>query len=389
MNNIVLHLVRKNTQLKASFIQNQILNHIEFEPKVIFYENRSSNIDGGFASVLPENVIVHELEKKHIFLEKVQYKILKQINGISTTDLLKQIKLLNPRIIHLHYGTDAGLFLKAIRNINIPKVVSFYGYECSGFPKRFLGLGRYYLKYRTFRYADKILAMSEDMKNDLIEIGCPEEKIVVHYHGAKVKRFKAKHNYKEEAIVRFLIISGFTAQKGHVFPLKSFKKALKFNTNIRLTIVGEGSEKEEIIQTITNLKLQHYVDIKSFVVYGSQEHIKYFADYDVFIHPSLTDINGDKEGIPGAIVEAMAAGLPILSTFHAGIPFIIENEVSGLLVKERDIDDLAKKIVEISINRNLREQLGLKGQKYALEYLDLSKKEKDLERIYINLQKKI
>ena len=123
--------------------------------------------------------------------------------------------------------------------------------------------------------------MSEDMKNDLIEIGCPEEKIIVHYHGAKVKRFKATHDYKEEEIVRFLIISGFAAQKGHVFLLKSFKKALKFNTNIRLTIVGEGSEKEKIDKTIKDLKLQNYIDIKPFVVYGSKEHIKYFADYDV------------------------------------------------------------------------------------------------------------
>jgi len=387
MNNLVLHLVRKNTQLKASFIQNQVLNHIEFEPKVIFYENRNSNLDGGFASALPSNVVVHELEKKYTFLEKVLYKTLKQISYISKADLLNQVKQINPKVIHLHYGTDAGLYLKTLRNTNISKVVSFYGYECSGFPKRFFGLGKYYLKYRTFKYADKILAMSEDMKNDLIEIGCPEEKIIVHYHGAKVKRFEARHNYKEMSIVKFLIISGFAAQKGHIFLLKSFKKSLKFNKNIRLTIVGEGSEKEKIDKTIKDLNLQNYVDIKPFVVYGSKEHIKYFADYDVFIHPSLTDVNGDKEGIPGAIVEAMAAGLPIVSTFHAGIPYIIENYVSGLLVKELDIDDLSKKIIEISNSKSLREELGLKGQKFALSNLDLFNKERDLEKIYNDIVK--
>ena len=72
-----------------------------------------------------------------------------------------------------------------------------------------------------------------------------------------------------------------------------------------------------------------YVTWHGPTVYASEEHKKYLQNADVFVHPSVTDVNGDKEGIPGAIVEAMAAGLPVISTYHAGIPNIIKNNKTG------------------------------------------------------------
>jgi colanic acid/amylovoran biosynthesis glycosyltransferase len=383
MKQSVLHLIRKNTHLKASFIQNQIENHIEFDPKVIFYESRVLEGDGGFASWSRHDSSIHKLINGHTLLDKYKYKVCKILGRASKKELLSEIEKLNPTVIHLHYGTDAGLFLGTLRNLDIPKVVSFYGYDCSGFPNKYLGLGRFYLNYRTFRYADKVLAMSEDMKRDLLRVGCPEDKIVVHYHGSKVKVFRVVRSYENRPIVQFLIISGFTAQKGHIFLLEAFKKALACNPKIHLTIVGSGPERNNIIETIKRLELENHVDVKPFVVYASKEHIKYLTNSDVFIHPSLTNSNGDKEGIPGAIVEAMAAGLPIVSTTHAGIPSIIENRVSGLLVAEWDISDLSRKIVDISRQRKLREELGINAQNYALNYLDLKAKQRNLEQIYM------
>ena len=105
----------------------------------------------------------------------------------------------------------------------------------------------------------------------------------------------------------------------------------------------------------------------------------------MFIHPSVTDRKGYKEGIPGAIVEAMAAGLPVISTYHAGIPYIIKNHETGLLIREWDYEDLVKSILELTENLQLRKTLGQNGQDYALKYLNLSIKESELEKIYDNL----
>ncbi len=264
----------------------------------------------------------------------------------------------------------------------IPKVVSVYGYECSGFPRRFLGFGKVLLKYRTFKYATTLFAMSPDMKNDLVKSGCPVEKIMIHYYGTDVEKFNQHHNYHDTKPCKFLIISGLTPQKGHIFLLKAFMNALSKNEHITLSIVGEGPQKNEIANYITENQLGEKVYMLGPVVYGSKEHLEFLASHDVFIHPSLTDVNGDKEGIPGAIVEAMASGLPVISTYHAGIPFIIENGRTGLLVNEHDTIALTEAILNMADSVNLRKKIGLAGQKFAFENLDLKEKEIELENIY-------
>ncbi len=384
----VLHLVRKNTQLKASFIQNQILNHIDFEPHVIFYENRDIDIDGGFASSLPNTTPVFSISENMGIIDKLRYKAFKKLGKKAKRKLVELVTEINPEIIHLHYATDAGIFLPELKEINIPKVVSVYGYETSGFPRRFMGYGKLFLKNRTYKYADRIFAMSPDMETDLLNTGCPREKIIVHYYGSDVQRFNFQHTHKTIDKINFLIISGLTPQKGHLFLLEAFKLAYQENNNINLKIVGDGPDRSKILDYVENQGMIEYIKIMPFVVYGSTEHKKHFADADIFIHPSVTDVNGDKEGIPGAIVEAMAAGLPVISTYHAGIPFIIENEKRGLLVKEWDVEGLKNAILKMAINHEMRKILAINGQEYAINNLDLYKKEQELEEIYKSLIKR-
>ena len=322
----VLHLLRKNTHLKASFILNQIQNHIDFEPVVAFYELRNKNFDGGFSSVENLNFKQIALDENQGLFSKFRYKLFKRLSGRAKKNLLKVINEHSPSVIHLHYGTDAGLYLPIISRLGIPTFVSFYGYECSGFPKRFFGLGKWYLNRFVFKYASNIFAMSEDMKKDIVALGCPESKVIVHYYGTDVKHFYNQRELVENDNIKYLIISGFTPQKGHKYLIEAFATAYNQNNSLRLTIVGAGPLEDEIRNQIFDLKLDHVVDLPGSVVYGSAELLEYFNSHDVFVHPSVTDVNGDKEGIPGALVEAMSAGIPVISTYHAGIPYIIENE---------------------------------------------------------------
>jgi len=382
----VLHFVRKRPQLKASFIQNQILNHIDFEPVVIFRQSiAKSNYEGGFAAEVGQDIRVVDLGDDETLFEKTLFRFCKRLSFRQGKKLRMLVKEIKPDIMHFHYGTDAGIYLQALKSLNIPKVVSFYGYECSGFLKRFLGFGKQYLKSMVYKYADLVLAMSPDMYKDIKAAGCPENKIKVHYYGTDVQRFVQSTVDKPDSDCRLLIISGLTPQKGHIFLLKAFQKAFEVNKNISLTIVGDGQLHQEIRRQVLELNLAPSVRLPGAVVYGSQEHKDYFLSHDVFVHPSVTDVNGDKEGIPGAIIEAMAARLPVIATFHAGIPYVIEDEKTGFLVQEWDVDDLTQSILRMAESKVLRERLGTEAQKYALANLNLMKKEEDLERIYSGL----
>jgi colanic acid/amylovoran biosynthesis glycosyltransferase len=383
----VAHFIRKHSQLQSSFIKNQVENHIEFNP-VVLYKLAMHKIPGGFAQLDSSEFPALGLSSNENKFSQLKFKILKLISNNDINSINEFVKKHDVKVLHFHYGTDAGIFLPFLKINKIPSVVSFYGYDCSGFPRQFGGFGKRYLLKRVFPYMTRIIAMSPDMKKDLIDIGCPENKIIVHHHGNDVRSFYIDRDYsKKTDTVNFLIVSGLTPQKGHLFLLKSFKEAYKKNNKIRLTIVGGGPLREKIANYISENQLSAYVSFEPSVVYLSEKHLDYIRKNDIFIHPSVTDVNGDKEGIPGAIIEAMASGLPIISTYHAGIPFIIEDRKTGLLVNEYDNEALTEVILELAGNELLREQLGKAGQNYSLQELDLNKKEEELEKIYLELIK--
>ena len=380
----VVHFLRKYSQLKASFIKNQVENHIRFSPFLI-YKFKLHKREGGFADIKSE-VKNLNLSLNNSFSDKIRFKILKTIGNDDVKLINDYIRINDIKLLHFHYGTDAGIYYPFLKTATLPSVVSFYGYDCSGFPNFMGGYGKRYLNRRVFPYVTKVLAMSPDMKADLVKIGCPDDKIIIHHHGNDIEGFYLERDYsKTQDLCRFLIISGLTPQKGHLFLLKSFKEALKKNSHIRLTIVGGGELHDKINNYIKSNDLSSYVSFDPSVVYNSEKHLEYLKSHDVFIHPSVTDMNGDKEGIPGAIIEAMSSGLPVISTYHAGIPCIIKNGESGVLVNEFDYEKLSGVILEMAGNRILQERYGKAGQQFAINELDLHKKEEELEEIYLKI----
>lgn len=381
MSKTVAHFIRKSSQLKASFINNQISNHINYKP-VIIYRYQSQRDDGGFAEFNKKDIPTLDLSEGELL--NINYRYLKKISSRDTKRVIAFLKRHNVSILHFHYGSDAYIYSDVMKQAGRPSVVSFYGYDASSFQSSLHGYG-YILLQKVFKNGTKMLAMSPDMKKDLLSTGCPEDKIIVHYYGSDVNKFYIARHFSNKKTINFLIISGIEPQKGHVFLLKAFKEAFSIKGNIKLNIYGTGSIESEITRFISVNNMGGYVEFNGKVTYASPEHINILNNADVFIHTSVIAANGDKEGIPGAIVEAMAAGLPVISTHHAGIPYIIKDNETGLLVKEWDVDGLAKAIIHLAENPELRRKLGLAAQKYAIEHLDLKEKEKDLENVYNSL----
>ncbi|MDO3628852.1 glycosyltransferase family 4 protein [Mucilaginibacter sp. BT774] len=287
-----------------------------------------------------------------------------------------------PALIHGHFLTDTSYFHPFTKNIAIPKICSAYGYDVSRFPQYFFGLGRFYLQ-RVFDSYDRFLAMSDDMANDLVLMGCPQKKIRIHYHGIDTQLFNVERTYEDSDVYNILTIASLVPKKGHLTVLKSLATLKKMRPQLKVvyTVVGRGEMLESLEKFVAENGLRENVTFKGHIKHGD-EFLKILAQADVFVHPSVTDKRGDKEGIPGTIVQAMASGLPVIATHHAGIPDVIRANWNGLLIKENDDLQLAEFLSELSANSDKRKFLGENALNTAINELDIRKKTKELVNIY-------
>ncbi len=379
----VAHVVRKLLPKFSSFIRNQIMSHIKYDAVVVYKQF----VDSGFAHEIADRVPSFHCEDNNRGFGKLYSNLMymrpyRRLTYLDKRNITNYLQMHDVDVIHYHYGTDAGVFIKAGASTGLPSLVSFYGYDCSSFPRWYFGLGNRYLR-RVFKNVNYCLAMSEDMRSDLIRIGCPEDKIIVHYYGTDVQQLSMRRTYKQKDDVVFLSVGYLVPQKGHMFTLTALKKALRLTKKkIKLRIVGEGRLEASLKKYVVNNNLSNHVYFVGPLKYLSSEFLEEYRTADVFVHPSVLSETNEKEGIPGAIVEAMAAGLPVLSTYHAGIPSVIMHEKTGLLVNEWDSDRLAEYMCLLAQDIEARGRIGRAAQKYALENLDLRQKEIELESIY-------
>jgi colanic acid/amylovoran biosynthesis glycosyltransferase len=150
--------------------------------------------------------------------------------------------------------------------------------------------------------------------------------------------------------------------------------------------VGDGEERSSIKRLISALKLKKQVSLKGLVAHHQLAQL--LQEADLFCLPSLTTKDGNQEGIPNAIKEALATGLPVVSTRHGGIPELVTDGREGLLVPEKKVSQLAEKIMYLMENPTLRQELGRNGREKVERYFDSAKQVRRLEEIYSRLIRK-
>lgn len=296
---------------------------------------------------------------------------------------LEQLAKINPHIIHSHYITDAVVFRPVTKKLDIPKICSCYGYDVSVIPVKFKHFYKPFYK-RIFEEYDLFLAMTNEMKKDLLEMGCPESKILVHYHGINTQQFNLPRSYElKEGSLTLLTVASLYEVKGHLSVLKALKMINSSSPELSITynIVGEGPLRKKLEQFVHENNLSKIVNFCGAIKHGLKfnEHL---LNADVFLHPSITTKDNDKEGIPGALVEAMASGLPTIATYHGGIPAVVVHNQTGYLVKEHDSDAIAEYIIKLYESKLLRQEIGTNAKSFAAKNLDVFEKAKILKNIY-------
>jgi glycosyltransferase involved in cell wall biosynthesis len=252
------------------------------------------------------------------------------------------------------YGPTGCFLMDICEELNIPLIVHFHGYDASITEtlEKFSGLYQ-----KMFSKASYIIAVSRFMTNRLIELGAPAHKVIHNVYGPNDLFFDISPTYDSQS---FIAIGRFVDKKAPYYLVLAFKEVLEQFENARLIIAGNGLLYDTCQNMVRAMGLDKNIKLPGVIT--PQQYAAYLQDSIAFVQHSITAGNGDMEGTPLAVLEASAAGLPVISTKHAGIPDVIEDDVTGLLVEEHDVSGMAENMIKVLEDKSLAKEMGQKGK---------------------------
>jgi colanic acid/amylovoran biosynthesis glycosyltransferase len=284
------------------------------------------------------------------------------------------------RLLHIYFGQIAVHLLPLIRSWKKPSIVSFHGADVTVDMNK----PAYRETTRQMLAAVKlVLVRSESLRRAVIHLGCDERKIEIQRTGIPLDEFPFRErNFVASASEwRFVQAGRLIEKKGLPVTLRAFALFLRQHPDANLTVAGEGP----LLGLLQNLARELNIDGRvSFTGFMSQEQLReiYYASH-IFLHPSQRGHDGNQEGIPNSMLEAMASGLPVFATHHGGIPEAIQNGVSGVLVPEGDHEKLAAALLDAAQDSGFLSRIALNGAEIVRKNFDLRAQAQRLEEIYL------
>ncbi|CAM7306915.1 TPA: colanic acid biosynthesis glycosyltransferase WcaL [Escherichia coli] len=244
-----------------------------------------------------------------------------------------------------HFG-PAGVTAAKLRELGVIRgkiATIFHGIDISSREV----LNHYTPEYQQlFRRGDLMLPISELWAGRLQKMGCPREKIAVSRMGVDMTRFSPRPVKAPATPLEIISVARLTEKKGLHVAIEACRQLKEQGVAFRYRILGIGPWERRLRTLIEQYQLEDVVEMPGFK--PSHEVKAMLDDADVFLLPSVTGADGDMEGIPVALMEAMAVGIPVVSTLHSGIPELVEADKSGWLVPENDARALAQRLAVFS-----------------------------------------
>lgn len=301
----------------------------------------------------------------------------------SSPYLRRELEAFGPDLIHAHFGVDGVYALPFARRLGRPLVVSVYGYDVSRLPRLQLlpvSWFHYWLHFGSLaRATTRFLAYTRFLAGQLERRGVPADRITVHYPGIPTERYAVDLPAADRP-ANVLFVGRFVEKKGLPDLVRAFARVAGPQPEARLVLVGDGPLRQDLRRLVGRLALGARVDFPGFVPQG--ELRARFERAAVFCHPSVTPESGETEGLPFSILEAQAAGLPVVATRHAGLPEGVEDGATGLLVGERDVGGLARALGTLLADRERRQAMSRAAVEHVKEKFDLRRQAARLEALY-------
>jgi len=374
-------------QISETFIQYQFQYQNKYTIIGIYHHRNDTNIPLNGDLIQMSAVPINFFDRVISFLQKKMKNLYRySFSYITEKKIIKIIKEKKIDVIHCNYGTNALKFLNVIKKTGIPLIAHFHGFDAS----KSLN-DPYYTSWlsKLFKAVSKVIVVSYDMQQSLLSFMHKEQTVkleVIPYGVDFEKILTYPVVKKDKSIIKILHVGRLTPKKGVTDLIAVFHNVRKKGFhNIQLHIVGDGEEKPIIEKYINQNKLHEHI-----ILYGGLSHsdvIKQIKESDIFVLNSRTAPDGDKEGFPNVIIEAMAAETAILSTFHAGIPMAIDSGIEGILVQEKNNNELEQAIIRMVSNADERTLFASNAKKKALSEFTTKKMIDNFNKVYESIKK--
>lgn len=277
----------------------------------------------------------------------------------------KRVARENPRCCVLaEFGTTGVQVLDYCRRLKLPLVVHFHGYDAYATDRPCHVYNRY---QELFKFAHWLITPSDHMAKHIVGLGATPSRVKTIPYGVDTLFWSQRD--PGSAPPNLLAVGRFVEKKAPHITIQAFALTLSRVRDAKLYLVGDGPLRNYCEQLVTSLKIAKNV---VFLGWQAPERIRELHSLSrAFVQHSVVGTGGDREGLPVAILEAMASGLPIITTYHAGIPEAVVHGENGLLCQEFDLDTMSHNMSELLLNPQLASHLGANGRIRALKYFDI------------------
>jgi len=317
------------------------------------------------------------------FLRRIWFKQIVdrpwQISGGEVREIERALTQSDAQLLHIYFGHIAVLLRPFIRHWPKRTIVSFHGADVL--------VDMHKPAYRRgteemLSLVRRVLVRSESLRQAVIDLGCAAEKIDIQRTGIPLADFPfCERRAPENGQWRLLQAGRLIEKKGWKTTMRAFAKFQREFPASKLTIAGEGSQLGELQTLARELQIASSVDFAGFV---SQEKLReLFYSSHIFLHPSETGPDGNQEGIPNSMLEAMSTGLPVFAARHGGIPEAVEHNISGVLVEERDYESLGDALIDCAKDSVRLAAIGRAASESVAKNFTQVEQTRRLEDIYL------
>lgn len=265
------------------------------------------------------------------------------------------------RVVLCEYLPQAAWAFGVCRALKIPIVAHAHGYDISALSAD----PAWAQRYRTMvPYLDDVVVVSEAMKDRAVALGCSPDVVHVIPCGTVCSPQKPDEAGCDPSD-KLLAVGRLIGKKGPMFLLETFRIIHRRLASAKLTVVGDGPFREPMAQMVQAMGITEKVSLEGFLPnHAVRERLR---SASVFLQHSVTAANGDEEGLPVSILEAMAEGVPVVSTRHAGIPEAVIDDHNGYLVEPGDCTQMASHTIRLLLDAPLRRRLGAAGRQTIID----------------------